>query len=172
MLPRHKYQPEFPFWTPGSCSVYTQPPSFDPASCISFSGAVFASARRNCQPVGKTHHQEILPFSHRLTHRSWGAHNPCRVPLGGPCGHERPALPEPKLADERRPGAGNEGRRASSGLRPELRHVRPTEPQPGREHFCTFGIGHLRVPCRPVPQAESGRTGKPAPRGSIALARL
>jgi hypothetical protein len=27
-------KPEFPFWTPGSCSVYTQPPSFDPASCV------------------------------------------------------------------------------------------------------------------------------------------
>jgi hypothetical protein len=37
------------------------------------------------------------------------------------------------------------GRRASSGLRPRLQPVRPTEPQPEREQFCTFGIGHLRV---------------------------
>src|ERR1017187_7210081 len=36
------HYPEFPFWTPGSCSVYTQPPSSDPASCIFPPGAVFA----------------------------------------------------------------------------------------------------------------------------------
>ena len=28
-----RYDPEFPFWAPGSYSVYTQPPTFDPPSC-------------------------------------------------------------------------------------------------------------------------------------------
>ena len=32
------YWPEFQFWTPGSCSVYTQPPGFDFAICIFPSG--------------------------------------------------------------------------------------------------------------------------------------
>src|SRR5208337_795019 len=36
---RSSFQSELPFWTPGSCSVYTQPPSLDSASCIFPSGS-------------------------------------------------------------------------------------------------------------------------------------
>jgi hypothetical protein len=53
------HQPEFPFWTPRSCSVYPQPPSFDPASgipasCIFCSRAVFVPATRTFRFAGKT----------------------------------------------------------------------------------------------------------------------
>src|ERR1017187_3315020 len=43
-------------------SVYSQPPSFDPVSCIFPPGAVFAPARRSCCPAGKIQSREILSF--------------------------------------------------------------------------------------------------------------
>jgi hypothetical protein len=50
------------FGLPDSCSVYAQPSSSDPASCIVFSGGHSGSAKRRFRHAGRNQNQQALPF--------------------------------------------------------------------------------------------------------------
>lgn len=89
-------RPEFLFWTSGSYSVYTQPPPFDPASCIPSSGGSlwlrqgpFSPCRKKPKPTNPAiplYSMDTSPtltarlFDFRCTHRLGP---PPRHPKGG-----------------------------------------------------------------------------------------
>jgi hypothetical protein len=50
------------FGLPDSCSVYAQPSSSDPASCIVFSGGHSGSAKRRFRHAGRNQNRQALPF--------------------------------------------------------------------------------------------------------------